>query len=91
MGGRGARHVARLQLAQRMRVMRDDAVVYDGPCQSIRRDRAEVKTVGKGTECGVQLPGFTAFKAGDTLHCYTVEQRPARTEPVVGGGLRIVP
>ena len=84
----------RLQAAQRMRVLRGEEVLYDGPCKSIRRDRLEVTTVGKDTECGVQLgaeEAFVQFEAGDTLFCYTTEQRPARTEPVVGGGLRIVP
>lgn len=82
----------RLQAAERMRVLRGEQVLYDGPCKSIRRDRLEVTTVGKDTECGVQLgEEFVQFEAGDTLYCYTTEQRPAHTEPVVGGGLRIVP
>ena len=34
-----------------------------------------METVGKGTECGVLLEGFSDIQPGDVLQCITTEQR----------------
>ena len=46
--------------------------------------------MGKNTECGVQLSGFTDFQPGDRVQCYEFVSKPARFEDVVGGGVRII-
>lgn len=35
----------------------------------------QVETVGKGTECGVLLEGFSDIQPGDVLQCITTELR----------------
>ena len=59
------------------RVLRGGEVVHEGRCTSLRRHKLDVETVGKGTECGLQLEGFTAMQPGDKLECLGVELRPA--------------
>ena len=57
------------------RVMRGGEAVHSGRASSIKRHKLEVDTVGKGTECGVLLEGFSDMQPGDTLQCITIELR----------------
>ncbi|PRW44490.1 translation initiation factor [Chlorella sorokiniana] len=57
------------------RVMRGGEAVHTGPCASLKRHKLEVETVGKGTECGVLLEGFSDIQPGDVLQCITTELR----------------
>ena len=59
------------------------------PCGSIRRHRLDVDTVGRGTECGVVLPGWADFRPGDVLQCVRMVRVRARTVAVEGGGVRV--
>ena len=61
----------------RYRVLRGGEPVFEGRCASLRRHKLDVETVGKGTECGLALEGFSGFKLGDTLQCLDVELRAA--------------
>lgn len=56
----------RMILANKMRILRgeEDTVVHEGKCASIRRHRQEVEVVGRNTECGIQLEGYSEFKPG---------------------------
>lgn len=60
-----------LQAADVWRVVRDGAVLWEGPCSSLRHHKAVVQAAAKGTECGVVLGGgaFSDFKVGDRLLC----------------------
>lgn len=42
----------------------------------MRRHRLDVETVGKGTDCGLVLDGWTDYKQGDVLQCIRMA-RPA--------------
>lgn len=54
-------------------MLRAGEVVFEGPCTSLRRHKLSVESVGRGTECGVELRGFSEFRPGDALHCIATE------------------
>ncbi len=45
--------------------------------------------MGRGTECGVMLPGWSDFRPGDVLQCVRTVRVRAKTEAVEGGGVRV--
>ena len=51
----------------------DCSQIHEGPVASLKRQRLDVERVGKGTECGVALEGFSAFQPGDVLQCIELE------------------
>ncbi len=63
----------------RIRVVRDGVVVWDGGIRSLRRVKDDVREVAQGFECGVLLDGFNDVKEGDVLEAY-VSREVERTE-----------
>jgi len=60
----------------KVRLLRDDVVVYTGKIESLRRFKDEVKEVNAGTECGISLENYIDFKAGDIIEVFeTVEKQ----------------
>ena len=57
----------------RVRVIRDNAEVYDGIIGSLRRFKDDVKEVKDGFECGIGVENFNDIKVGDLLECYRKE------------------
>jgi len=62
----------------KIRVIRDQVVVYDGVVGSLRRFKDDVKEVASGFECGVGVSNFDDIKVGDLLEVYRIE-KVART------------
>jgi translation initiation factor IF-2 len=60
----------------RMRVLRNDEPVFEGPISSLKHLQDDVKEVRQGFECGISIKGFDAFEEGDILECYTIEMVP---------------
>ncbi|HUU42929.1 MAG TPA: EF-Tu/IF-2/RF-3 family GTPase, partial [Planctomycetota bacterium] len=58
----------------RLRVVRDGAVVHDGRITSMRRVKDDVREVRSGFECGIKLADFNDIKVGDQFEVYHVEQ-----------------
>lgn len=52
------------------RLVRDGAVVFDGPLSSLRRFKEDVSAVEEDYECGVGLENFNDIKEGDLLEVY---------------------
>ena len=77
---------------EKFRVMRDGEVLHEGllDVASIRRHRLEVRNVGKGTDCGVDLIGFSDIKQGDTIQCIKFVKKKATVEKIATGGARVV-
>ena len=63
----------------KVRVVRDGVVVFDGVFGSMRRFKDDVKTVKSGYECGLGIEKFQDIKVGDILEAYKVIE-VARTE-----------
>ncbi len=58
----------------RVRLVRDDVVVYDGRFKSLRRFKDDVREVQEGYECGIALENFDDLKERDVLEAYKVEK-----------------
>jgi len=56
------------------RVLRDNAVVFDGEIESLRRVKDDVREVAENFECGIQIAKFGDLKEGDVIEAYASEQ-----------------
>lgn len=63
----------------RVRLVRDGIVVYDGRIVSLRRFKDDVKSVRAGFECGIGLENFQDIHPGDIIEGYRIDE-VARTE-----------
>ncbi len=64
----------------KIRLLRDNVVVYEGRVRSVRRFKEDVPEVKSGAECGIALENFNDIKVGDVLEAYAVERV---TEPAL--------
>jgi translation initiation factor IF-2 len=60
----------------RVRVVRDGTVVYDGTIGSLKRFKDDVRSVREGFECGVGIENFNDVKEGDVLEFFEVVEVP---------------
>lgn len=51
----------------KVRLIRDGVVVYTGELGSLKRFKDDVKEVGKGYECGLNIQNFNDIKVGDII------------------------
>ena len=58
----------------KVRLLRDDVVVFDGRIASLRRFKEDVKEVQSGYECGIGLDNFGDVKPSDIFEIYQVEE-----------------
>ena len=56
----------------KVRLVRDGLVVFDGTIASLKRFKEDVREVEQGFECGIGLEGFNDIKVGDTVEAYTI-------------------
>jgi translation initiation factor IF-2 len=62
--------------ANRVRVVRDGTVVYEGNIASLKRFKDDVRSVRQGFECGVGIENFNDVKEGDVLEFFEVVEVP---------------
>ena len=55
-----------------VRLIRDGVVIYTGALGSLKRFKDDVKEVGKGYECGLNIEKFNDIKIGDIIEGYEV-------------------
>src|SRR5918993_648746 len=60
----------------RVRVVRDGTVVYEGNIASLKRFRDDVRSVRDGFECGVGVENFNDVKEGDVLEFFETVEVP---------------
>ena len=58
----------------KVRIVRDGTVVFEGAIASLRRFKDDVKTVKQGYECGIGIDGYQDIKIGDTIEGYVVKE-----------------
>lgn len=59
---------------KRIRVLRDNVVIYEGELESLRRFKDNVNEVRMGMECGIGVKNYNDVKAGDQIEVFdTVE------------------
>ena len=59
-----------VKLANPIRVLRDNVVIYEGELESLRRFKDDVNEVRSGTECGIGVKNYNDVKAGDQIECF---------------------
>ena len=57
-----------------VRVIRENVVIHDGHLATLKRFKDEVKEVGKGFECGIQIENYNDIKEGDIIEVYIMEE-----------------
>ncbi len=62
-----------IRRSARMRVVRDEENLHEGPIASLKHEKEDVTEVREGFECGIALKGFEAFKKGDKLVAFIEE------------------
>jgi translation initiation factor IF-2 len=60
----------------RVRVVRDGTVVYEGNIGSLRRFKDDVRAVRQGFECGISVENFNDLKEGDVLEFFETVEIP---------------
>ncbi|HUZ28799.1 MAG TPA: translation initiation factor IF-2 [Solirubrobacteraceae bacterium] len=58
----------------KVRLVRDGTVVYEGQIASLRRFNDDVREVAAGFDCGIVLRDFSDIKEGDVLETYATRQ-----------------
>ena len=58
----------------KVRVTRNDEIIYDGDILSLKREKNEANEVKSGTECGISIKEFNDFKVGDYIEVFNVEE-----------------
>ncbi|MBQ9021699.1 MAG: translation initiation factor IF-2 [Eggerthellaceae bacterium] len=56
----------------KVRIVRDGTVIFEGEIDSLRRFKDDVKSVRSGYECGIGISGYQDIKVGDTIEGYQV-------------------
>ncbi|NPB10007.1 MAG: translation initiation factor IF-2, partial [Thermodesulfobacteria bacterium] len=60
----------KLERGAKVRLLRDNVVIYTGKIASLRRFKEDVKEVPAGYECGVGLENFQDIKVGDVIEAF---------------------
>jgi translation initiation factor IF-2 len=58
--------------SNKVRLLRDGFVIFDGNLLSLKRFKDDVKEVESGYECGISLENFNDIKVGDIIESYTI-------------------
>jgi translation initiation factor IF-2 len=63
-----------ISIKDKVRLLRDGNVIYEGDLASLRRVKDDVSSVKAGTECGIKLVRFDDLKPGDKITTYKLEE-----------------
>ena len=58
----------------KLRLLRDNAVIYEGDITSLKRFKDDAKDVKQGFECGIGISGYNDIKEGDVIEAYKLEE-----------------
>ena len=54
----------------KIRLLRDNVVIYTGELSSLKRFKDDVKEVSKGYDCGLQIKNYNDIKEGDVIEAF---------------------
>ena len=54
----------------KIRLLRDNVVIYTGELSSLKRFKDDVKEVSKGYDCGLQIKNYNDIHEGDVIEAY---------------------
>ena len=58
----------------KVRILRDNIVVYEGEIGSLQRFKDSVREVASNYECGMSIAGYNDIKEGDIFECFAMEE-----------------
>ncbi|MBT5030887.1 MAG: translation initiation factor IF-2, partial [Proteobacteria bacterium] len=61
----------------KVRILRDDVVIFEGQIDSMRRFKDDVSEVKAGTECGIGIVNYNDIKVGDKFEMYEETEHEA--------------
>ena len=64
----------KIQRGAKVRLLRDNIVVYEGELASLRRFKDDVREVATNYECGIMLNKFSDIKEGDVIEAFVMEE-----------------
>ncbi|MBI4211118.1 MAG: translation initiation factor IF-2 [Deltaproteobacteria bacterium] len=59
------------------RLLRDQAVVFEGKLSSLKRFKDDAREVSEGYECGIGIENYNDLKPGDVIEAYIIEKKEA--------------
>jgi translation initiation factor IF-2 len=62
----------------KVRLIRDNVVIYEGDLASLRRFKEDIKEVATGYECGIAIAGYNDLKEGDIIEAYSLKEVAAK-------------
>ena len=63
-----------IKRSAKMRLLRDNAVMWEGKIAALKRFKDDVKDVAEGFECGISLDGMNDMKEKDIIECYEIDE-----------------
>ncbi len=58
----------------RLRLIRENVVIYTGELEGLKRFKDDVKEVREGFECGLSIKGYNDIKEGDQLEFFEIKE-----------------
>ncbi len=71
-----------IKKSDRVRIIRDGTVAYEGTIGSLRRFNDDVKEVENGLECGIRIENYNDVKVGDIIEAFQVTKLARKLEKV---------
>ncbi|WP_220751805.1 translation initiation factor IF-2 [Apilactobacillus xinyiensis] len=62
----------------KLRLIRDNVVIYSGDIDSLKRFKDDAKEVKQGFECGITIENYNDIKIGDVIEAYEMKQVPVK-------------
>ncbi|MDR1519256.1 MAG: translation initiation factor IF-2 [Planctomycetota bacterium] len=63
-----------IQRTSRIRLFRNQVMIYEGGIQSLRRVRDDIREVKAGFECGIKIAGYDGIEEGDLIEAFAIEE-----------------
>lgn len=65
-----------LRFKGRFRIFHGRQQIYDGPIETMKHFKDDVKEIAPAQECGLGFGSFESFQEGDVIECYEMEELP---------------
>ncbi|MDR2399955.1 MAG: translation initiation factor IF-2 [Endomicrobium sp.] len=70
----------KIQRGSKVRLLRDNVIIFEGNISSLKRFKDDVKEVEKGYECGIGLENFSDVKPDDVVESFITEKIARKLE-----------
>ncbi len=64
----------KLARTNKIRLIRDSVVIFDGSMSSLKRFKDDVREVSTGYECGIGINNYNDLKVGDVIESYEITE-----------------